>query len=143
MGKLTSPRSPPTSARAPTFPRMDPPPPYEAGSSPSSSAHSNDRLQGGLGESSRDQASQQDNAQPEQRGPQPEQHSESQSDTAKARPYKTEEGCCTFGDGAQGCMVYGNRAEGMIAREPSMFESQHPNDYPKDFVLTSAHFQVV
>lgn len=139
MGKLTSPRSPPTRATAPTFPRMDPPPPYEAGSSRSSSAHSNDRLQGGGGESSRNQTSQQNSAQPDQRETQPDQRPENQCNTAKVRPYKTEEGCCTFGDGAQGCMVYGNHAEGMMTRKLSIFEPQQPSDHPINFVLISTH----
>ncbi|KIW93882.1 uncharacterized protein Z519_05197 [Cladophialophora bantiana CBS 173.52] len=45
MGKLRSPASPTNRGAPSTFPRMDPPPPYEE-SSRSSSAHSNDRLQG-------------------------------------------------------------------------------------------------
>ena len=139
MGKLTSPRSPPTSVASPTFPRMDPPPPYEAGSSRSSSAHSNDRLQGGGGESSRNPTSEQNSAQPEQREEQTDQRHESQSDTVKARPYKTEEGCCTFGDGAQGCMVYGDRAEGMIIRESSMSQSLQPDGCQINFMLIDTY----
>lgn len=115
MGKLTSPRSPPATTASPSFPRMDPPPPYEAGSSRSSSAHSNDRLQGG--ESSQRQPVQQDGASELQAESQRENRPETRSETAKPHPQKPEDGCCTFGDGATGCMVYGDHAEGRIPLE--------------------------
>lgn len=87
---------------------MDPPPPYEAGSSRSSSAHSNDRLQGGGPSQSRSDP-QGDNA-PELRTDfQQEERPETRSETTKAKP---EDGCCTFGRGATGCMVYGDHAQG-------------------------------
>ncbi|KAK4943890.1 hypothetical protein LTR10_016606 [Elasticomyces elasticus] len=100
MGKLRSPQSPPARAtEAPSIPRMDPPPPYEAASSRSSSAHSNDRLQ-----SQRNM---------------PEQPSHSQSQTPQAATTNNERseknnqegGCLTFGEGASGCMVYGDHAD--------------------------------
>jgi hypothetical protein len=110
---------------------MEPPPPYEAGSSRSSSAHSNDRLQGG--EPSQSQAVRQENVPEGQQETQQEQRPETRSETSKAKPYKTEDGCCTFGDGASGCMVYGDHAEGRTIRAPSVVESKRPNDCPMDF----------
>ncbi len=108
MGKLTSPRSPPSQAASPAIPRMDPPPPYDAPSSRSSSAHSHDRLQGGR--SGGDQEAQAE-TQPQPQVPQQE------ADRGQNKPHPTTEkkdegGCLTFGEGASGCMVYGDHAEG-------------------------------
>ena len=111
MGKLRSPHSPPSqSAPSTTFPRMDPPPPYEASSSRSSSVHSNEPLNGDG-----------DNQAPRTHDqvPTPSEPSQSQRETASTPAgaeikRKTEEGCLTFGDGASGCMVYGKASEGCL-----------------------------
>merc|ERR1712230_70813 len=102
MGKLRSPASPPTRATETptTFPRMDPPPPYEASaSSRSTSAHSHDRLQAHPREGSPQEQHQQ---QPSPAQP------EAQSDSLemqgpatqqKGLNFKTSKtGCCQFGE---------------------------------------------
>jgi hypothetical protein len=110
MGKLRTPTSPPnrSQAQSSSFPRMDPPPPYELPSSRSSSAHSGDRLQ-------RDEPSQMQQQSPISASSAP---SQSQQPTSGVNnpdhKRKTEEGCCTFGDGASGCMVAGKNAEGCL-----------------------------
>lgn len=109
MGKLRSPASPPSRTAPSAFPRMDPPPPYEASSSRSSSAHSHDRL------------NVEEPAPTHQQGQlsTPSAASQTQQQTSRIasepdHKRKTEEGCLTFGDGASGCMVYGKNAEGCM-----------------------------
>jgi hypothetical protein len=109
MGKLRSPQLPPSRTSNPitSFPRMDPPPPYEAASSRSSSAHSNDRLDP-------------DHSLPSQPGlepvPLPSRGTQQQPQPPRAPDHKrkTEEGCMTFGDGANGCITYGDHASGCM-----------------------------
>ncbi|EXJ82764.1 hypothetical protein A1O3_06579 [Capronia epimyces CBS 606.96] len=110
MGKLNT-AHPPTREVSTSFPRMEPPPPYEASVRSSSSANSNDRLypQGDSQAQSRSQSQPQPQVQQLQ--------IEQQSPTGQSDPdnkRKTEDGCCTFGDGATGCMVYGDHSEGCL-----------------------------
>jgi len=108
MGKLRSPNSPPARGAPSTIPRMDPPPPYEASSSRSSSAHSNDRLQ-----PERSTSNQQPGLEAipmTQSGRQQAPSSPAVSDTKR----KPADGCLTWGDNAQGCMNYGDHARGCM-----------------------------
>ena len=106
MGKLRTPTSP-TGRSVPTFPRMEPPPPYEAPSSRSSSAHSHDRLnvEGSA-------PSQQPNQQPI--ASQPRQQASLEMSESETKSCGDEGGCLTFGVGASGCMVYGKNAQGCM-----------------------------
>lgn len=139
MGKLSSPRSPPSGTASPSFPRMEPPPPYEAASSRSSSAHSNDRLQGG--EPSQSQGVRQENVPERQQETRQEQRPETQSETSKANQHKTEDGCCTFGNGASGCMVYGDHAEGRSIRAPSVVERKAAQMIVQWSILININYQ--
>ncbi|EXJ57570.1 hypothetical protein A1O7_07918 [Cladophialophora yegresii CBS 114405] len=110
MGKLRSPTTPPSRSAPRAFPRMDPPPPYEAASSRSSSAHSLDPLQARESTPSQQQNTQstaltQSQPTEQQRAPEAD-HQD--------RKRRTEEGCMTFGEGASGCMVVGKNAEGCM-----------------------------